>query len=227
MNCALWLNRRKIFHADEIPDNLDVGSLRGYFIAGSLVRWLYEHGGENYARRLKKLSVDSPGLNDKIAEIFGSNPLPSKALNGTALPCPKTVGCSFPQASAQLPLFGSLFSGSFGYGSFGSYRFRIFEWEWEWEKALGSYGSFVHGSFGNFLKWQSLIAKYGSYRYGSFGSFGSFGGNGSFVRWEELLEKGGCFPGVRPEELDEYDRIMYECLKICPLNRYGYGIHNI
>jgi hypothetical protein len=42
----------------------------------------------------------------------------------------------------------------------------------------------------------------------SFGA-GSFGGFGS----------GGFITA------DEYDRIMYECLRKCPLNCYGYGIH--
>ncbi len=55
------------------------------------------------------------------------------------------------------------------------------------------------GSFGSF-PWGSFSGSFGA---GSFGGFGS----GGFIT------------------ADEYDRIMYECLRKCPLDCYGYGIH--
>ena len=108
-------------------------------------------------------------------------------------------------------------------GTVYAYRFSLWEWEWEWRFAgrgsfrgsfglLGSLGSL--GSFGSyrFGSGSYLLGSFGSFPWGSFsGSFGagSFGGFGS----------GGFITA------DEYDRIMYECLRKCPLDCYGYGIH--
>ena len=77
---------------------------------------------------------------------------------------------------------------------------------------MGSFGSYRFGSGGSFLgSFRGLGSFSGSWNSGSFGSFqgayGSFGGSWAFMTG------------------DEYDRIMYECLKKCPLNCYGYGIH--
>ena len=78
MNCALWLNRRKVYSADEIPDNLDLASLCGYFAAGSLVGWLRSHGGESLADDLEKISPKDPDLKEKLAKIFGGQPIKYK-----------------------------------------------------------------------------------------------------------------------------------------------------
>ena len=94
VNCALWLNKRKVFSASEIHENLDVASLRGYFLAGSLLEWLRSNGGEQYAEALFRVSPDDENLNDRIADIFGGKPLPVK-----------TFGENFPaeQATAAEP----------------------------------------------------------------------------------------------------------------------------
>lgn len=238
MNCALWLNRRKVFSAEEIPDNLDVASLRGYFTAGSLLCWLREHGGENYADKLEKISPDSPELNEKIAEIFSRSPkdcdpcgtekgksaapqgksVPFIELKGTIKPGVRRNPGSFFSSGRVTSLSGSYrFTGGYGSGGSGISR-RFWEWEWEWETSSGS-----SGSFGSYLK-QLRLRRADSF---TFGSYGSFGGQGSFRYWEQLLDS-----EEEPEEdvlagLDEYDRIMYHCLKFCPLDRFGYGIHNI
>jgi hypothetical protein len=110
--------------------------------------------------------------------------------------------------------------GSGGLTALGSYRFSLWEWEWEWRfvgrgSFRGSFGSLGSlGSFGSyrFGSGSYLLGSFGSFPWGSFsGSFGagSFGGFGS----------GGFITA------DEYDRIMYECLRKCPLDCYGYGIH--
>lgn len=251
MDCALWLNRRKVFRADEIHNNADIASLRGYFLGGSLCKWLRSHGGDSFADMLDELSPDDPDLNEKLTRIFcgsAATEIPSIKLDATSagdpapravcssahgLPCSRGIffgtdnngsfGGSFARGS-----FGSYFGnyfGSYRFGSFGSYKLGSFMNEWEWEWVLGSFrrsaGSFAGtsyraGSFG--------FGSFGSFRYGSFGSFRF----GSFVN--------GMLPfGVFPRDkygslvmfMDEYDRIMYETLKKCPLDRFGYGIHII
>lgn len=229
MDCCLWLNRKKISNAAEIIDNFDLAAVRGYFLGGSLSEWLREHGGTVYADRLDKLRTldpQDPQLNDRLAEVFGvSAGAVTEVFCGNA---PDNGGsrcgsfgsfsCGFRGGSGSFN-FGSygVFQGSgLGIGSggltaLGSYRFSLWEWEWEWRFAgrgsfRGSFGSYRFGS-GSYL-----LGSFGSFPWGSFsGSFGagSFGGFGS----------GGSITA------DEYDRIMYECLRKCPLNCYGYGIH--
>lgn len=241
MDCCLWLNRKKISSAAEIIDNFDLAAVRGYFLGGRLSEWLREHGGTVYADRLDKLRTldpQDPQLNDRLAEVFGVN-----AGAVTEVFCGNVPD----NGGSRCGSFGSFSggfrggSGSFNFGSYGvfqgsglgigsggltalgSYRFSLWEWEWEWRFAgrgsfrgsfglLGSLGSL--GSFGSyrFGSGSYLLGSFGSFPWGSFsGSFGagSFGGFGS----------GGSITA------DEYDRIMYECLRKCPLNCYGYGIH--
>lgn len=294
MDCALWLNRRKIFTAAEISGNPDIASLRGYLLAGTLIEWLNEHGGKRYAKKLAALSPDDERLNEKIAGIFGIRSAPFKELSGESAPirAESSALSSFPDSSlnallssypigsagsynyAALSSFGSfqsllrLFenSGSYTLSSFGSFSFGSFsQWEREWLfSLLYGYGSFSMGSFtfGSFHQWEwewlfRLLFGYGSFSAGSF-SFGSFSqwewllrllfGYGSFsansfsfgsFSFEEILKRlfsgygsfgSGGFRSPIPDKalaLDEYDLIMLQTLANCPLDRFGYGIHNI
>ena len=282
MNCALWLNKQKVQHASEIPENLDVASLRGYFLAGSLVDWLRNNGGEEYAERLSKISPDDPDLNAKIENIFGGKPVRSKRLRTAS----ETISAPFVQANGSYSLdissynvtsfrFVSYGSGSaylqlsswseflqkFGTSSFGSFNigsyshwewlFKLFgggsfylgsfssfhEWEWEWLFSLfNSGGSFRLGSFTSFREWEwewlfSLFSSGGSFSMSSFG-FGSFFlrfWNGFFGSFRGFGSFGSLNAPALPDfpVLDEYDRIMLETLMRCPLDRFGYGVHNI
>lgn len=266
MDCALWLNRRKIFSADEISANFDIAAIRGYFLGGSLAVWLASHGGEEYSRAVSQLDPNDPCLNDRLTEIFtgkGCDVPTHKADEFRGIPSAPASG-SFGTGSFNGE-YGSFAGGSFGYGSrswawdwewewrFGSFRkglgsfsygsfgygsfnygsfsrgsFRLWEWEWEWRfgsfrKAQSSfnYGSFGYGSFGAL---GSYMYGYGSFNYGSFGGsfrfpFGLFGGESGSFRGTA-----GSFAMLTP---DEYDEIMYRTLGMCPLNRFGYGIHLI
>lgn len=290
MDCALWLNRRKIFSADEISAYFDIAAIRGYFLGGSLCTWLAEHGGEMYIDALSALDPADPCLNDRLTEIFTQkkNTVPVHRAdeqlinavdhfrNGEApaaisetcsyngsFNSNSTAGSSFANAmgfgSFKYGSFGFNFGsfankygsfrnvlnyssfgyGSYNYGSFSRSSFRLWEWEWDWRWYLGSFrsGSFRYGSF-------SGVAGAGSYRLGSFnyGSFahGSFNyrqfGQGSFgfgfSQWQGFgSHRGTAFSGTSGSypmlSSDEYDEIMYRTLGICPLDRFGYGIHLI
>lgn len=241
MDCALWLNRRKVYSAKEIRENFDAASLFGYFAAGSLVEWLREHGGADYADKLECLSLDDPDIIGKIAAVFDGKSVGYKTLGGADKGALGTVSgggqCSFRGKIGSAGALSALKNGSFGvgsgaFGSFwksGSFAFGsgFYEWEWEWERLFGSFskGSFTFGS--GYAAWLALLKKYGSFGFGSFGtgSFGSF----SFDLFGEV--KNGSFIGRKLPDflanLDEYDRIMLISLYGCPLNRFGYGIHNI
>ncbi len=236
MDCAIWLGRKKISSAAEIADNFDIAAIRGYYLGGSLIIWLKAHGGEAYINALSALDPRDPALNDRLTEIFVQKKCEAivhkagesliRAVN--MLKCGGTASSSA-NGSYSYSL-GSYSFGSFTAGSFkgGSFRFGSFgkAWQWEWEWRFGSFrsGSFRFGntSFG------------GSYRY----SLGSFGYSsyrlGSFDRRTLSSLPIGMLPssyrGVplgsfRQMTADEYDEIMYHCLNMCPLNRFGYGIH--
>lgn len=243
MDCCLWFNRCRISDASEIAKNFDMAALRGYFLGGSLSVWLREHGGEAYADRLDGIDPASPDLDAQLAQVFGKDVPECREVFVGAPAALKRVPVGSSVAAGSSYASGSGYSGSFGagsgsagsfsagswyYGSFlsGSYsggsfrKFRLWEWEWEWRFG-GSYrGSFRGGSFG----FGSYLFGSGSYLLGSFkgGSFsGSFPAGGSFAGIY------GSFCGWNGMTAEEYDRIMYECLRRCPLDCFGYGIHII
>lgn len=238
MNCALWLNKRKIRRASEIPENLDVASLRGYYLAGSLLEWLRANGGEEYAEKLSELSPDDTRLNEKLAAVFESEPLPVKALGSECdVPSITTVPTAISMTSSRSSYTSVSFFENIGNswrflqtGAFGSFEVGSYsQWAWLFSLFAGSYGSFTIGSFTSFHEWEwewiyRLFGGYSSFDSFYFGSFGSLTLNwmsgffGSFTPFADI-------PKLR--ELDEYDRIMLETLMNCPLDRFGYGIHNI
>lgn len=263
MNCALWLNKQKVRHASEIPENLDVASLRGYFLAGSLLEWLRQNGGEEYAEKLSGISADDVQLNKKIADIFNGKPLRAKPMrtasdNSSEQPPVRTPGeteqndiCGSAVSSYFVPSSGSFKfanygSGSsaflqlssfgefwellqkIGTGSFGSFNLGSYS-QWAWLFALfeRGYGSFAFGSFSSFHEWEwewffrLFTSKGGSFSMSSFGSFYADFFSGIFGSFDTFADP------PRFPVLDEYDRIMLETLMICPLDRFGYGVHNI
>jgi len=106
MNCCLWLNGEKVRSAEEIYINYDPASLRGYFLGGSLVRWLKANGGEAEAARLEETGDVNYafGIIPKIPEII------------PVLNIPVTV---FPSCVREgvAPSSGGVVSSWFSYGS--------------------------------------------------------------------------------------------------------------
>lgn len=239
MKCALWLCRRRVFSAEEIPASFDLAALRGYFLAGSLVKWLEDNGGARFAKSLRALSANAPDLNERIEEIFcgsintnkTSKPAsPFAGNNGVNAmgfrPCSSSYSTSYKNfGSAQNGALISSFVKRHGFGSFefnSSYR------------GFGSarnktlLGSFKQQGFGSFI-FSTSYKGFGSAQYEQI--FGSFA-DSSFYRMQKLWERvlrweqpaQGSFSGLFLPE-DEYDRIMFLTLAKCPLNRFGYGIH--
>ncbi len=254
---ALWIGKHKVYSAAEITEYFDLASVRGYFLGGALTDWLRENGGEGYADKLDALSKDSPTLNEEIAAIFGVKDIPVSIMDGKgarsdgcgpfyALGSGKSrfgFGSfnELKRLMGVLGSFGSFRLGSGGLhewewewllgrlGSFGSFRSGsggLHEWEWEWLLGrLGSFGSFRSGSGGlHEWEWEWLLGRLGS--FGSF-SFGSFDFNSLFEKYGSFSGSGKVIDFFDGRAFDEYDLIMLENLAKCPLNGYGYGIHNI
>lgn len=234
MNCSLWIGGKKVSSADEIIENYDAASVRGYFLGGCLCRWLRSHNGDKIAENLEKIapSVGGEQLNDMLAAAFGQKKCAAPT-HKCDLQLIREIDRLRGESSIPSSAYGSGYFGSLGksrragYGSAASFRFGSgsYSHRWEWEYRLGSFGK---GSYGSF--WITV----GSYK----GFGGSFGRAGSFVRAGSFGGSFGKYPfasgsfaapvcGSFAMTADEYDEIMYRCLGICPLNRYGYGIHLI
>jgi cytosine/uracil/thiamine/allantoin permease len=121
-NCCLWLNGVKIRHAEDIKHNFDIASLRGYFMGGSLVAWLYANGGSEEALRLEKTQGQAE-LNKRLEFTFGLiNEIPAGMPSEANFPPWRGGGEAAGVVSAGSH-FGLPYptSGSFGsFGSFGS-----------------------------------------------------------------------------------------------------------
>ena len=217
MKCALWLNRRRVFSAEEIPASFDLAALRGYFLAGSLVPWLRDNGGAAFAEKLSGLSADDPALNERLTEIFcGVLPEPCRPqaatpFTGEAERAGAAQGaCSFGgSGGAGGSLSGSFRQGATSYKGFGSLT-------WESLQAFGSWRAAAsYKGFGSMTSGASAAS----------GAFGSFALDRFLANWERVLrweQPRGSFTMLLE---DEYDRIMLLTLAKCPLDRYGYGIH--
>lgn len=173
MKCALWLCRRRVFSAEEIPASFDLAALRGYFLAGSLIEWLEDNGGGQYAKSLRELSENDPALNEKIEKIFCGNIQAKKpdAQNSAkqAAPFVGNTVCNQALPRTAGTSFGSSFWLSTSYKGFGSMRF---------ERNFGSFAQWIYsGSSGYAASYKG----FGSAQFGRlFGAFGQWSYGGSF-----------------------------------------------
>ena len=187
MHCALWLNHRKVYNACDIPDNLDLASLCGYFAAGSLLDWLKTHGGERYAAKLEKISPKDPLLKEKLEEIFGGKPVANKEFGNGACSAENPVFCG----CSQIGNSSVCFSASRGYPNtsslprwrmkmissfnFSSYTFSSYLLKIGFGSAKGGFfslsSSLSSGIFGYEWEWEweRFLSGYGSFNTTSFG----------------------------------------------------------
>lgn len=193
MKCALWLNRQKVYSAEEIRNNLDIASLCGYFAAGSLVEWLKEHNGEEYAAELEKISPKDPKLSEKLEKVFGGQPVSYKTF-GSGI----EVKAALPAGSAQIiqsSAFGSARFPALGSAPFGSGK-SVARFMTRGSRGIGSFSRYT---FSSGLLRIGFARRSGSFGYfGSFNYFGSFGYYGSFGyewewEWEQFFARFGSF----------------------------------
>jgi len=110
MNCCLWLNGEKIRYADDIYASFDPASLRGYFLGGSLVRWLKANGGEKEALLLEKTGCVYSAFG--FEEPVGCDVFIAPAENTTA----SVHGSMRTSKPTSNVYFSGSGSGSLGYG---------------------------------------------------------------------------------------------------------------
>jgi hypothetical protein len=107
MKCCLWLNGAKVWSARDIKNNFDPASLRGYFLGGSLLRWLRANDGEEEAKKLEETG--------SIYEAFGVAEPPLMATDKTEMPIAPSDTILVQCADVPASILGSG-SGSGGYG---------------------------------------------------------------------------------------------------------------
>lgn len=118
-NCSwyLWLRGRKVFNILQLRENFDTALLTGYFLGGSLMKWLSDIGENDILRRLS--SIDKSGdIGKQLEFAFGVSPDPHDPLSEPELPVPEPE--TVPELSVPAEKTGMteipVFTGSF-YGA--------------------------------------------------------------------------------------------------------------
>lgn len=197
-NCCLWINGKKVSDVQGIKENFNISDVRGYYLGGSLVRWLYSHNAVREAQLVESIPT---GINpDKMLfDIFCTEYKKPDYHKGVCCAGVNAAGLSRGSYRTSFSSLSGSYKGfamSFRPTSAGSYRYSH-EYEYEFETNSFKRTSFRIGSFG------------GSYLYGSFaGSW--INGYGSYDIYGSFTEK----------QLSIYFTSE-------PLNYYGYGINLI
>ena len=84
-NCSwyLWLNGRKIFNIRQLRENFDTPLLTGYFLGGSLLKWLSDLGEYAVLKRLSTIDT-SRDIGTQLEFAFGVSPDRKHALEAPA-----------------------------------------------------------------------------------------------------------------------------------------------
>lgn len=74
-NCGwyLWLNGKKIYNIRELRENFDTAVLSGYFLGGSLMKWLSDLGEYTILKRLSEID-SSRNIGIQLEFAFGVSP---------------------------------------------------------------------------------------------------------------------------------------------------------
>ena len=218
----LFLNNKKVFNIKELRENFDTAVLVGYFLGGSLGKWLKSTGEEAILARINEINPNYD-ISEQLEFAFGVRP-DKKALKilETLKPSPISERKEPPKKPFVPNLRDS--NGSFN-SSFLASSFLNSSFKSSFNTFFNtSYKGFFTGSFNtsfntSFLLSGSFGGLSGSYLSGSFsGSLpgGYLNSEGSFVFKlgnAEITET-------------EYKKTMIN-LSSCPLNQYGYGINLI
>ncbi|MCR4780872.1 MAG: hypothetical protein K5876_07230 [Ruminiclostridium sp.] len=86
-NCGwyLWLNGRKIYNIRDLRENFDTAVLSGYFLGGSLMKWLSDLGENSIIKRLGSVDMNSD-IGSQLEFAFGVSPDIKSAHSGEIKP---------------------------------------------------------------------------------------------------------------------------------------------
>ena len=200
-NCSwyLWLGGRKIFNIRQLRENFDTALLTGYFLGGSLTKWLSDLGEYSILKRLSTIDLNGD-IGNQLEFAFGVSP--DRKPQEQEAPAPEQPDTAETPDTAVIPVIaGSSFNGTGSFyglaensaagilpGSFtgtppGSFGGSVSA------APAGSYKGLAESSFA-YIVGNALAARFtSSFGFGSYSSFVSgqalniassaFGGSGS------------------------------------------------
>ena len=88
-NCSwyLWLRGKKIYNIRQLRENFDTALLTGYFLGGSLMKWLSDIGENSIIKRLSAV-YKSGDIGRQLEFAFGVSPEPPDPLHVPDIPEP-------------------------------------------------------------------------------------------------------------------------------------------
>lgn len=159
-NCSwyLWLNGKKIFNIRELRENFDTAVLSGYFLGGSLMKWLSDLGEYSLLKRLSSIDLEND-IGTQLEFAFGVSP-DKKAAPDTAVK-PYNPPAELPVSASEVGLPEMpVFCGSF-YSSAGS--FMSFSEVLSSFSAASSFMSLTESSFSAYAETMSSFGLNSSY----------------------------------------------------------------
>ena len=222
----LFLNNKRVSDIRELRENFDTAVLVGYYLGGSLMKWLKSVGEEGILNRVNEINPNYD-ISEQLEFAFGVRPdKKAPKIMGVLKPSPVSERKE-PPKKPFVPNFrdsngsfsSSFLASSFLTGSFTSSFTALLNTSYK-GIFTGSFSTFFSTSFNtSFLLSGSFGGLSGSFTGGSFnGSFpgGYLNSEGSFV-----IKLGNA-----EVTETEYKKTMI-ILSSCPLNQYGYGINLI
>ena len=218
----LFLNNKKVFNIKELRENFDTAVLVGYFLGGSLGKWLKSTGEEAILARINEINPNYD-ISEQLEFAFGVRPdKKAPKILETLKPSPISERKEPPKKpfvpnlrDSNGSFNSSFFASSFLNSSFKSSFNTFFN---------TSYKGIFTGSFSTSFNTSFLLS--GSFG-GLSGSFlsGSFSGS---LPVGYLNSEGSFVFKLGNAEITEteYKKTMIN-LSSCPLNQYGYGINLI
>lgn len=208
---CLWLNGNKVYDISQLRAFFDASALCGYFLGGSLIKWLISIEENELADKVNNLDPHGD-ITSQLAVIFGIKEPEMPPFVPTAgaaeMSCGAVSASSYNAVSSFSPAYSS-FASIASYSSFGV-------------NIASSFGSFLNSSFFNSSFSGSFSIAYGS----SFSeTIGSFSKTGSFTA--ETSINGSFSPDAETRSSALPENKLVENICLSPLNRYGYGIHII
>ena len=113
-NCSwyLWLSGKKIYNIRQLRENFDTALLTGYFLGGSLMKWLSDLGESGIMKRLSDIDT-SADIGRQLEFAFGVSP--DKKPEQPSMPSPPPEITVTPEqiGTAEIAVYaGSSFSGA-------------------------------------------------------------------------------------------------------------------
>lgn len=142
-NCGwyLWLNGRMIYNIRQLRENFDTALLTGYFLGGSLMKWLSDLGEYSIIKRLSVIDT-AKDIGEQLEFAFGV--VPDKRHEPPA-PAPVITVTAVPEANDE-KIELSVYTGSY-YGlsesSFAAYESSFLAFESSFRAFESSFASIV------------------------------------------------------------------------------------